>query len=268
MPAVPPAPVAGKGIGVVPKSTAPTLDQVGVQYLLGRLNDPGTYVPGSPGYTVSNAGARAAETAAGNAAQAGLDKVYGQAVTNIQARNPLIQAAANQANSTMAADTAQRLSSIQGAADARAAAQQAASRAMGLSWTPQVSGASQQGDLLSHQASINTGAWKGLNDSNAQNNIDRNNTLASSFNYTLGQNKTRLAQAVSQALSKLVDRHVGGSAGKMVGGTTTSQGMQIAKALMGQGNVVNNRSDKASQAGTQGVKVSWTSGGKTYTINQ
>ncbi len=218
------------------------LTTAAVKGLTDLLNDPGTYVPGraaTAGYTVSQAPARQQTAAAYNQVGGNLDQVYGQAVSQTQAANPQIQAAAQAANEKIAADAAARQQAAAQAGSARVAAQEAAARLMGFQVAPQVSGADAQAQLLSQKLGNNVTAWQGLNSATAATRVNRNNGVAASFQNALAEKRSTLAQNLAAAMSQLADRYVAGrsgTAGHYKGGLTASQKTSLYGRLLSQGN--------------------------------
>lgn len=242
MPALP-VPTASMFATAAPKAAAPAPAAASTegsaqgaltQALLALAQNPGTVEGGSAGYTVSNAPARAAATAAYNSGIANDANVYGQAVSNVNAQAPAIGSGYDTAIQQIQQNAANRQASDATTANSQNNNMAAEAARLGLSFVPTTDGtAASTAAALANQYKTNADAWNGLLTSQKQNALDANTRTANAFQYSGTQAQAALATVLQSALSKLADKSVGAKAGKIVGATTPSTAASIYAGLMG-----------------------------------
>lgn len=204
--------------------------------MMKMYQDNGTYVPGTAPRLVSRSGERAAAQANYARAEKDRAKVYGEAVSEVKGRNPGIVSGYQKATDELQANVAARKLADGQAAQARDQRALAAAAAMGLSTAPPTS--TRSDEILAEnqgQYQTNADAWAGFNTGAGQRGVERNNAVADAFTWQGAQQQAALQQLLSQTLSGLVDYYTGGSAGRMVGGTTNSQKNSLLGKIMGYG---------------------------------
>jgi len=210
-----------------------------VQGLLGAINNPGTLVPGSPGYTVSAAPQRAASQAGYNTAVANADNVYGQATGLITARDPGITQNYAAATAAIQANARQRAIDDMGRQEALQNQAIQGAAALGLQGVAAPSATSRTGEsAAAEQAAYQkiADSWAGFNSGAAQRAVGKNDAVANSFTWENGQQQNALAALLQRALASEQDRHVGGSSARLVGGATTAQQIAGYNDLLGYSN--------------------------------
>lgn len=225
-------PLIARGIGGVAKAPAFDLSGTAIGQILGILNNPGTLVGGSGG--VSNAGARAASTAAYNQAEANRANVYGQAVSSVQDRNPGIQQSYTDATAALQANARQR--AIDDASRQATLQQQATqgAQALGLSGVAAPSATTRTNATDAAQQTkyqTNADSWAGYNAGASQRAVASNNAVADAFTWQGAQQQAALSALLQRALASEQDR--GGSAPHLVGAPTTAQQLAGYENLLG-----------------------------------
>ena len=227
--APPPTPGAGNGYSILGTGVAAPQDPAAMftQQYLDLLNSPGQYVGGSAGYTVSAAPQRAASQAGYNQASANAKDIYGQAVSQVAARDPGIQQGYADATAAIEANARQRAIGDMAQQQALQAQAIQGARALGLSGITDGSGAMARTNALeaAQQAKYQTNAdsWAGFNGGAAQRAVAKNDAAANSFAYSGTQAQTALANLLQKTLASEKDVYHAGSAGKIVGAMTPAQ---------------------------------------------
>lgn len=240
---------------VVAQPTASKFDLSGtaIGNLLGLLNNPGTVVGATPGYSVSNAGARAASTAAYNQQVANAQKVYGEAQGLVTARNPGIQQAYDQGTAAIQAQARARAIADTGRMSALAGQAQQAQGSLGLEGvaTPATSATNRTAATdAAQEAKVNANAdsWAGYNTGAAQRAVASNNAVGDAFAWQGAQQQAALAGLLQQALAKEQDSYHAGSSGKVVGALTPAQQISLNGKLLDFSSTDFNNDLKASKA--------------------
>lgn len=206
------------------------LDQRGwaLDELLGIYNDEGTYVPGTPGYTISRARERAAANAAGSRAEADRASNYADIDQMIRGRAPAIGENYDRATADLRANAQSR--AIETRAGLMQQNQDAARAAaeMGLATVPpatQRATAAAEGGIS--KVNQNAESWAGLNASNRGRALERNDAVGDTFVYQGQLQRQELASLLQELLAGMQDQYVGGTAGGIVGGTSQKDRLSI-----------------------------------------
>lgn len=208
-----------------------------LQQLFGLAQQPGTMSGGSPGYTVSQAGARASTQQAYNTAEANRQQVYSQAINDVLANAPAISQSYDNAATKLAGDATARNASMARAADTRSSNTALAAQRMGLSFMPTTQGlANANQDAQAAKINQNAQAWQGLLASQKGTALSGNDRTANAFRYSGTQAQSALHNLLLSSLSKMQDKYVAGKAGKMSGGTSPALAASIYKTILGNQN--------------------------------
>jgi hypothetical protein len=240
------------------------------QALLTLAQNPGQVVGGSAGYTISNAPARQAATDAYNQGVANDGAVYGQAVSNVQANAPVISQGYDTAAANIENNATARATADQAAAASQQNNMAAEAARLGLNFVPTTQGlAGQDQTAFANQYKTNADAWNGLLSAQKQTALNGNTRTANAFQYSGTQAQAALGDLLQNALSKLADKYVAGSAGKLEGATSPSVAAGIYNSLFGdtfKSQASQLASSKAASA-ARGTNTTTTksSGGKTTT---
>lgn len=236
--------------------------------LFGLANAQGTMQGGSAGtagYTVSAAPQRAALTSAYNQAEADRSNVYGQAVANVNAREPGITQGYDNSIAAIQAQAAARDASTQGAASARNNDMAQAAARFGLTFMPTTKGlANSNADAQAAKYRTNADSWQGLLSSQKGTAIGNNQRTANAFTYSGTQAQAALQGLLTKAIAGAQDKYVAGkagSAGKMVGGASIKDQIGIYKTILGNQNAQDN-------ATTNKLKAASSMAPKTATTNK
>ena len=220
---------------------------------------------GSAGYTISAAPQRAAVNTAYQQAEADRANVYGQAVSNVNAREPGITKGYNDSIAAIQAQAAARDASTQATTTSQNNDMASAAAKYGLNFVPTTKGlAASNGAAQAAKYRTNADSWQGLLSSQKGTAIGNNQRTANAFTYSGTQAQAALQGLLTKALAGMQDKYVpgkAGSAGKMVGGTSTKDQIGIYKTILGNQNAQDN-------ATTNKLKAASSMAPKTTTTNK
>jgi hypothetical protein len=268
-----PAPAAPQGLGGTgapmtnPQGPGPSPFDPGAYSLGGMLdllNNPGGHMSGgsagTPGWTQSMAGARAASQQNYTLSAADAQKVYGQAAQLVSDRNPSIQSGYDAATAAIQANARARVIADQGAFGVQRQDQQNAINSLGLGGVGATGSMNRTANTLAANEGKyqqNADSWQGFNSAKSQSAIANNNAIADAIRYKGASQQNALQALLQQTVAKQQDiYHPGtaGKAGKIVGALSPMNQFAILKGVMGYGqNDFNNtlKTSKFDQATTQ-----------------
>lgn len=192
--------------------------------LLGMYNSQGSYVGGTPGYTISRAGERAAVRSGYDRAEANRKSNYADIDATVRGRNPEIRKGYSDASAALNENARKRALETRAALVARDRDAARAAAEMGLTVNP---GATARAGEVAEGGIARTGAnataWEGFNAGSAERAVERNEAVGDTFRWEGTQQAAALSNMLMQMLAGLQDQYVAGSAGRMVGGLSDSE---------------------------------------------
>jgi hypothetical protein len=260
------APPAGVPNGGAPAAGPAPFDPgaYGLGGMLNLLNNPNGQITGgsagTPSWTQSLAGTRAATQGAYTQSAADAQKVYDAAAAAVTGRNPGIQAGYDQATAAMQGNARARAIADQAGFGQQKTDQMNAINSLGLGGVGATGSMNRTANTLAANAGKyqqNADSWQGFNSAKALSAIANNNGIADAFKYKGAQQQNALQTLLQQTLAKQQDIfHAGtpGRAGKMTGGLSPMNQFAILKGVMGYGqNDFNNtlKTSKFNQGTTQ-----------------
>lgn len=202
-------------------------------YALGELlgmyqNSGGSYVGGTPGYTISRAGERGAAQGAFNRAEANRKSNYLDIDQIVRGRNPEIRAGYQAATNALNDNARKRALETRAALMLREQEAARAAAEMGLTVNPGATGrAGEVAEGGIAQTNSNAAAWEGFNSGAAGRAVERNEAVGDSFRWDAAQQQGALANMLAQLLAGMQDQYVAGTAGRMVGGLSSAQKLKV-----------------------------------------